>query len=167
MYKTHVYSIQLQSKSWHVSATWFLPNFLGFRLSASEPTVTCGVSHTHKQPPVMDYKVTQHSVHREYAERLEFLVSFTWPSSTATRGFWVLFRPLVFLVTTSIKEWNPVYNSQMNSSLEIWRGGRGREREREKERARFVTERAKTENSRLYCQSHFGYFVLSKQKTWA
>jgi hypothetical protein len=95
----------------------------------------------------------------ESAEQLEFLVSFRWLPSTATGGFWVLFWPLVFPVTASIKEWNPVYTSQLNSSLQIWRGewgGGGVER--------FVTERAKTKNCRLYCQSRFGYLVLSNEK---
>ena len=43
----------------------------------------------------------------------------------ATRAFWVLFWTLVFLVTTSIKEWNPVYTWQLNSRLEIWAWGGG------------------------------------------
>jgi len=103
----------------------------------------------------MDYTVTPHSVRRESAEQLEFLVSSGDCLPLWREAIWVLFWPLVFPVTVSIKEWNPMCTSQLNSSLEIWREGWG---------GGFVTERTKTENSRLYCQSRFRYFVFPNQK---
>ena len=133
----------------------FYCTFLGFSLSASEPTGKCGVSPTYKQLPVMDYTVTPRSVQR-VCRATGISRLFRWLLFKATRGFLVLFWRLVFRVTASIKERNPADPSKLNSSLEIWNGGPGG--------GYICTARAKTENSNLYCHSCFGYFLLSNIK---